>query len=848
MQTPLARCLLSFLLTLVFVQPIRSQQPSIARHWNELLLYAIETDFARPPVHARNLFHISAAMYDAWAAYDTVARPYLLGNTVGGYACPFDGLPLPADVAAARRQAISYAAFRLLQHRFQFSPGAVGLFPLLTSDMEQLGYDPAFQGTDYSAGDPAALGNYIAQCYIQYGFQDGANELFNFANLYYQPVNPPLVIELSGNPYLQDFNRWQPITLDVFIDQSGNVIPFNTPPFQSPEWGNVQPFSLRPEQVTTYQRDGFDYQVYLDPGPPPLVDTADADDPGSAFYKWGFELVSVWSSHLAPSDTAIWDISPGNIGNQNGFPATAAEYQDFYNLTEGGDNSPGHPLNPKTGQPYTPQFVPRGDYTRVLAEFWADGPNSETPPGHWYTILNQVNDHPDFIRRFRGQGPVLDPLEWDVKCYFTLGGAMHDAAITVWSIKGWYDYIRPVSALRGMAELGQSSDPALPNFHPGGLSLIPGFVELVQAGDSLAGPAGEHIGKVKLLAWRGPDYILSPQTDEAGVGWILAENWWPYQRPSFVSPPFAGYVSGHSTFSRAAAEILTYLTGDPFFPGGMGEFHCEMDEFLVFEDGPGMDVTLQWATYRDASDQCSLSRIWGGIHPPQDDIPGRLLGIALADNAFPYAESFFYRDADQDGYYNYVDCDDNEPTIFPGAPELCDGLDNDCNGMVDDTDLFFLYFADNDADGFGDAGVTLDTCLQDAPPGFVGNNLDCDDSLPSVYPGAVELPDSLDNDCNGLVDDGITATNPYHPPVRWSVYPNPATAELFVHCSAPDLGTFQLFNNLGQLLAVRRATAAGAGTWRLALDGLPAGTYWLLASYEDGTSCFRTAFLRLPSS
>ncbi|MGB0839816.1 MAG: hypothetical protein ACPGXL_06730, partial [Chitinophagales bacterium] len=68
-------------------------------------------------------------------------------------------------------------------------------------------------------------------------------------------------------------------------------------------------------------------------------------------------------------------------------------------------------------------------------------------------------------------------------------------------------------------------------------------------------------------------------------------------------------------------------------PGGMGEFTCPKDNFLVFEKGPSVGLTLQWATYRDASDQCSLSRIWGGIHPPVDDIPGRLIGITIGQEA-----------------------------------------------------------------------------------------------------------------------------------------------------------------------------------------------------------------------
>ena len=87
--------------------------------------------------------------------------------------------------------------------------------------------------------------------------------------------------------------------------------------------------------------------------------------------------------------------------------------------------------------------------------------------------------------------------------------------------------------------------------------------------------------------------------------------------------------------------MLTHFTGDPFFPGGIGEFVAKKNEFLVFEEGPSQDIVLQWATYRDASDQTSLSRIWGGIHPPADDIPGRLIGIEIGNDAFALAEKYF---------------------------------------------------------------------------------------------------------------------------------------------------------------------------------------------------------------
>ena len=301
------------------------------------------------------------------------------------------------------------------------------------------------------------------------------------------------------------------------------------------------------------------------------------------------------------------DISPASIGNIPSYPDSFKEYDTFYDLLEGGDTSQGYEVNPVSGEPYEPQLVPRGDYTRVLAEFWADGPDSETPPGHWYTILNTVNDHPELERKYRGRGEMMDPLEWDVKAYFSLGGAMHDAAITAWGIKGTYDYIRPYIrySIYGRP-WGQSSDSLLTSYHPHGIPLVDGYVELVEEGDELQGDSLQHIGKIKLYTWRGPEYIEDPEIDMAGVGWILAENWWPYQRPTFITPPFAGYVSGHSTYSRAAAEVMTLLTGDPYFPGGMGEFVATKNEFLVFEEGPSMDIKLQWASYRDASEQTSF--------------------------------------------------------------------------------------------------------------------------------------------------------------------------------------------------------------------------------------------------
>lgn len=632
------------------VPAVDDRDPSVARQWSDVLLEAIRGDFARPTIHARNLFHISSAMYDAWAVYSESADTYLLGKEIAGYQCELDRIELPADAHTAREEAISYAAYRLIRYRFRLSPSVLDTEDAADELLEALGFNAGLSSTDYSDGSAAALGNHIAECYIAFGLQDGSNEAGFFNNVSYEPVNRTFRPDQPGNRSIEDLNRWQPIFLPTFIDQSGNLISTGVN-FLSPEWGQVVPFALTDADKTTYTRDGsetmdgedFDYQVYYDPGPPPLAAGSLSDA-----YKWGFALVSIWSAHLDQSDGVMIDISPASLGspdnvNASYYPAPQSfdTYDTFYNTLGGGDASTGYTVNPVTGAPYEPQMVPRGDYARVLAEFWADGPDSETPPGHWFVIFNEVSDHPLLEKRFGGAGRTLGPLEWDIKGYFIMGGAMHDSAIAAWGIKGWYDYLRPASAIRALADRGQSSDPGEVNYSADGIPLEPGFIELVKTGDPLAGATDEHVDKIKLYAWRGPDYIADPAVDQAGVGWILAERWWPYQRPTFVTPPFAGYVSGHSTYSRAAAEVMTQYTGSEYFPGGMSGFEVKANEFLVFEEGPSVDMTLEWATYRDASDQCSLSRIWGGIHPPADDIPGRLIGMEIGPAAFSLASEYF---------------------------------------------------------------------------------------------------------------------------------------------------------------------------------------------------------------
>ncbi len=567
---------------------------SIARRWNEQIMGAIRRDLPRPTVHARNLYHLSAGMWDAWAAYDATADGLFVRKKATA-----------SNLEAERAEALSYAAYRILRHRYASAVGGAVSTSCFEGFMRKLGYNP--DNTNTAGDSPSALGNRIAQTIIGLGADDGANEQQNYRDTTgFTAANTPLVVEEPGVT-VQNPSAWQPLNLAVAVTQNGVVTPSGVQGYIGAHWGRVRTFAL------TRPAGGG---LLLDPGPAPVF--------GAELRAHAVEVLRR-SSELG-SDEPI-DLSPGAFGNN----------------PLGTNDGRGHPVNPVTGQPYAPAIVKRGDFGRVLAEFWADGPKSETPPGHWNVIANQVADSPGFQRRLFGTGTPVDALEWDVKVYLALNGAVHDAAIVAWEVKRVFATARPITLIRYMGGRGQSSDPNGPAYHADGLPLIPGLIELITAESSAPGGRHAHLahfrGQVAVHAWRGePGDRLN---EVGGSGWVRAVDWMPYQLRTFVTPAFPGFISGHSTFSRASAEVLTRLTGSAYFPGGLGEFVALRDKYLTFEKGPSTDVRLQWATYYDAADQAGQSRLWGGIHVAPDDFVGRRLGERVGMAALERARPFF---------------------------------------------------------------------------------------------------------------------------------------------------------------------------------------------------------------
>jgi len=221
------------------------------------------------------------------------------------------------------------------------------------------------------------------------------------------------------------------------------------------------------------------------------------------------------------------------------------------------------------------------DSEKVITEYWADGPRSELPPGHW-------NLFAQFVARRDRHGPEEHGVDLDVKLFFALTNAVFDAGICAWDNKCSYASVRPITAVR-------------------------------------------HLFRGRtIMAWAGP---------YRGHGEIDGGEWLPYQPSYFPTPPFPEYSSGHSNFSAAGAEILRRFTRSDVFGGEatITAGSSNVEPAAV----PAADITLSWPTFSAAADEAGLSRRYGGIHFEQGDLDARRTGRLAARAAWAKALTYF---------------------------------------------------------------------------------------------------------------------------------------------------------------------------------------------------------------
>jgi hypothetical protein len=216
------------------------------------------------------------------------------------------------------------------------------------------------------------------------------------------------------------------------------------------------------------------------------------------------------------------------------------------------------------------------DREKMIAEYWSDGPRTEQPPGHWMRFAQWISTRDHHT------------LDDDVKMFFAASNALLDSGIAAWDMKRTFDSVRPTTAI-----------PFL-----------------------LAGR--------KIRAWGGPG---------KGTVEMDGSDWIPYQSATSPTPPFPDYVSGHSTYSAAAAAILAAWTKSDRFgysvilPVGSSKIEPGIT--------PAHPVLLKWDTFTEAADEAGMSRRYGGIHFRRADLAGRQLGRSVAEKSWEKAEAYF---------------------------------------------------------------------------------------------------------------------------------------------------------------------------------------------------------------
>jgi len=454
-----------------------------------------------------------------------------------------------SQTEANKAEAVSFAAYTTL----------IELFPSQTQKFEDfliwLGYDPADAVADPDTA--AGLGTLAAENVFAARQGDGSNYENDFADTSgYAPVNSadPTTGRAPGG---EDFdpNHWQPLRVPngTLTDENGVPISDDNIP------------------------ESYDDQIALTP-------------------HWG----DVASFALAENDMYRPD-APPQLG-------------DFTTYVDGVGNVT------TNDQAYRDQVQEVLDASanlnneqKVIAEYWADGPRTESPPGHWNQIAQDIA-----LREGHG-------IDEDAKLFFAVNAAIFDAGIATWEAKYHYDYVRPQSAIRDLY-----------------------FDETVEA-------------------WGG----VNQGTQE-----ILGQEWQPYQNVTFVTPPFPEYVSGHSTFSMAAANTIAAFVGSDTFYDGTSLSNYDLDGVagtdllgqyvtreLVFEDfGDGPPVTLQWETLTEAAEEAGISRIYGGIHIQDGNLNGLELGGKVAENAQIRWEALFTRGGD-----DFIKAEKDGGLIIAGA-------------------------------------------------------------------------------------------------------------------------------------------------------------------------------------
>ncbi len=497
----------------------RHRNPTVVVHWNEAALEEIRSAIPKvigPPIAARALAIAHTCMYDAWAAYDHKAVGTRLGDTLRR--------PARERTRANKAVAISVAAHRCLGNLFaqpNVFPGVPNVAASVAAVQARL--DAALIAALETYASHADEEEFAAAVTVG---ETAAQAVIDFrardgSNQYADESGTPPGVSTA----YADYTGYQPVN---------PLMAFCQPPMTADQCYGTLPL------------------VIIDPNVwQPLIGPTGA---AQKFIGCHFELVVPFALKSAHQFDHLRRADPPDV--QKNARLYRENVEEILRYSASLD-----------------------DEKKLIVEYWADGPASELPPGHWGLFAQFVS------QRDR------NTIDEDVKMFFAMHNASFDAGIVAWHFKRLYDGVRPITAVR---------------------YLMQGTI---------------------VRAWGGPGQ---------GIQDIPGETWSPYNPGSNLTPAFPGYISGHSTFSAASAEVLRQFTGRDRFdfstvvPKGFGRVENPATHPI-----PPVDTVVSYRTFSEAAEAAALSRILGGIHFMDDNTTGLFLGTLIGRQAWEKAETYF---------------------------------------------------------------------------------------------------------------------------------------------------------------------------------------------------------------
>ncbi|MBX3418666.1 MAG: vanadium-dependent haloperoxidase [Pirellulaceae bacterium] len=402
--------------------------------------------------------------------------------------------------------------------------------------MSELGLNPQNTSTDTTT--PTGIGNVMASKLLEFRHADGSNQLGTDPNgaIGTRYSDISGYVPTNSSDAVVDIEKWTPERVPI------DAIPgeeLRNQRYLTPHWGSVTPFALS---------EGAEFRA----------------TPPESFLLVSGATVDLESKTITLEDGSVRAIDKSLIGSVIN-PAFVAQFEDVVTISAG-----------------------LTDQQKLIAEFWEDGPGTAFPPGTWMTFGEFVSARDNHS------------LDQDARMFLALGNAVLDAGIATWETKRFYNYTRPVRAIRELGRLGLIGE-----FDPG----LGGFV---------------------IDAWKPGE----------GTQRILATSFVTYQTPGGdPSPPFPDYTSGHSAFSAAAASVLREFTGSDEF----GAFVALAPGESRFEPGqtPSNAVRLSWPTFTAAALEAGKSRVFGGIHFEDANRNGTVIGQNVGASVWVHAQGLF---------------------------------------------------------------------------------------------------------------------------------------------------------------------------------------------------------------